>query len=64
MKYIVTIEEMISQDFEVEANDMETALEIAEQNYRDGIFVLEPGNLVCKQISAESIDKTDIVDLI
>ncbi len=32
MKYKITIEEMISEDFLVEADDMESALEIAEKN--------------------------------
>ncbi|MCD7778862.1 MAG: DpnD/PcfM family protein [Clostridiales bacterium] len=62
MKYIVTIEEIISQNFEVQANAMKTALEIAAQKYKNGNFVLEPGNLVCKQICAKSLDGTENVD--
>ena len=60
-KYIVTIEEMISQDFEVYAKDIGEALDIAEKKYNDGEFVLAPGNLVCKQISATDNDG-DCVD--
>ncbi len=52
MKFIVTIEEMVSQDFEVEAEDVLEALEIAEENYHKGKFVLAPGYLVAKQMSA------------
>ena len=52
-KYKITIEEMISQTFDVEANSLEEALEIAERNYKTGKFVLAPGNLVCKQICGE-----------
>lgn len=52
----ITIEEMVSQTFEVEANSLEEALEIAEHNYKAGRFVLEPGNLVCKQICGEDED--------
>lgn len=59
--YIVTIEEMISQDFEVYAKDIGEALAIAEKKYYDGEFVLAPGNLVCKQISATDYDR-DCVD--
>lgn len=59
--YIVTIEEMISQDFEVYAKDIGEALAIAEKKYNDGEFVLAPGNLVCKQISATDNDR-DCVD--
>ncbi len=50
MKFIVTIEEMVSQDFEVEADDVGEALALAEEHYRNGKFVLEPGNLVAKQM--------------
>lgn len=51
-KFIITIEEMISQDFDIYANDILEALEIAEKGYNEGELVLAPGNLVCKQISA------------
>ena len=44
---------MISQTFNVEANSLEEALEIAERNYKTGKFVLATGNLVCKQICGE-----------
>lgn len=50
-KYTITIEEMVSENFEVEAATAEEAMEIAEQKYRDGEFVLEPGNLVCTQMA-------------
>lgn len=59
--YKVTIEETISQDFEVEANTIMDALEIAEQKYKNGIFVLSPGTLVCTKISADD-GKGDCVD--
>ena len=52
---------MISQDFDVPANDIYEALQIAEEKYRKGEFVLAPGNLVCKQIAA-SCDDGDCVD--
>lgn len=52
MKFVITIEEMVSQDFEVEADDMWDALDIAEEKYNKCEFVLEPGNLVAKQIAA------------
>lgn len=52
----ITIEEMISQTFYVEATSLEEALEIAEHNYKTGKFVLAPGNLVCKQICGEDED--------
>lgn len=38
----ITIEEHISGVFEVEADSMEEAMEIAEEKYKYGIFVVEP----------------------
>ncbi len=62
MKYKIIIEEMVSQEFQIEAKDIETALETAEENYRKGEWVLDPGNLICKQICAESHNGKDAVD--
>lgn len=42
-KITVTIEEHITQDFVVEANDMEEAMEIAKEKYKNGDFVILPG---------------------
>ena len=53
MKFKITIEEHVSQCFEVEANDMKSAMEIADENYRTGKFVLEPGELTYKQMMGE-----------
>lgn len=44
MKTIVIIEEHISQAFEVEADTLEEAMEIAEQKYNDGEFVVDAFN--------------------
>lgn len=44
MKFKVTIEEHISQTFEVEATDLGEAMEIAEQKYYDGEFVVDNCN--------------------
>ena len=37
----ITIEEHITQEFEVEATDIEEAMELAEQKYWDGEFVVD-----------------------
>ena len=44
MKFKITIEEHISQVFEVEATNIEEAMEIAEQKYYDGEFVVDNCN--------------------
>ena len=52
MKYTVTIEETVIKDFEVEADSMENAIEAAIINYKSGEFVLDPGEVIHKQIRA------------
>lgn len=49
-KYHVTIEESISQTFEVYAKDDDEAIAITEQKYANGEFVLDQANLVSKQM--------------
>ena len=44
MKITVTIEEHISQAFEVESDTLEEAMQIAEQKYYDGEFVVDAFN--------------------
>ncbi len=50
MRYTICIQETVSDLFEVEASSQEEALEIAEEKYDKGEFVLEPGNLDDKQM--------------
>lgn len=52
-KFTITIEETVSQSFNVEAETMEEAMEIAEAKYKSGEFVLEPGDLGAKQMMCE-----------
>ena len=51
MKYEVIIEETISQKFVVEADSVESALEISKQNYKSGKFVLDQADVSHKQIA-------------
>lgn len=50
MKVLVTIEETISESFEVEADSINEALEIAKHKYNTGEFVIESGNVTNKMI--------------
>ena len=54
MKYTITIEETVAKDFEIEADSADEAYETAEQEYKDGEFVLDPGECQFKQIAITS----------
>ena len=50
-KYMISIEETIVQKFEVEAENDETALNNAIENYKEGIFTLENAEVQYRQIA-------------
>lgn len=52
-KFKITIEEHVSETFEVEANDIGEAMAIAEEKYYDGEFVLEPGEVSARLMMAD-----------
>lgn len=56
MKYKVTIEESISQTFEIEAESEEQAAEIAEGMYRNCEIVLDDSCVVERQMSVNDGD--------
>lgn len=62
MIFSVTIEELISQDFKINANSIEEAVSIAKEKYDEGKFVLAPGILIAKQIQAENEDSTETTE--
>ena len=51
MKYTITIEETVAKDFEIEADSADEAYETAEQEYKSGEFVLDPGECQFRQIA-------------
>lgn len=53
-KYTIAIEETIVDEFEIEANDFNEAMNIAEEKYRKGEFVLSPGEVQFKQMAVIS----------
>lgn len=52
MKILVNIEEVVSETFEVEADNVEEALRIIKRAYNSGEIVLEPGELISTSASA------------
>lgn len=58
----IHIEETICDTFIVEAEDMEEAMEIAEEKYADGEFVIMPQTPTCKQMMAECNEDGEITD--
>ena len=61
-KYKVTIEELISEDFHIEANSLEEALKIAEQVYHVGKLVIENGHVTEKQMLGEDLQTGETTD--
>ena len=58
--YMINIEETVVDSFTVEANNIDEAIETAVNNYNNGIFVLEPGNLVAKQLTVVNFFEKEI----
>lgn len=53
MQFNISIEELISDTFSIEAESKEEALEKARALYREGDLVLEPGNLLDTKFTVE-----------
>ena len=56
-KYVITIEEAVSREFDVIASSPEEAIRIAIEKYECGEFVLEPGFVTARRAFAD--DGTD-----
>lgn len=59
MKYTIIIEETVSEELTLEAANEKEALEEAERLYREGKWVLEPGNLVEVRFQVLEEEKAD-----
>jgi hypothetical protein len=57
-KYIVTIEETVSEDFVIEAESPQEARRIVTEKYNSGDLALEPGNLIEKKVSVSDANDT------
>lgn len=51
MKYIITIEETCTKDFEIEAKSADGAYETVKQKYESDEFVLDLGECQFRQIA-------------
>lgn len=49
-KFIIAIEEMSVKEFEIVANDDAEAIKVAQEKYKKGEIVLDPGEVQFKQI--------------
>ena len=51
MKYTITIEEAVTKDFKIEASSTDDAYKMAEQKYKSGELILDPGECQFRQIT-------------
>lgn len=51
-KFVISIEERICEDFNIEADSIEEAIKIAEDKYKKGELVLNPGEVQEKLMMA------------
>lgn len=56
-KFVIAVEEMICQEFEVVAGTAEEAMEAAEKLYKTGTFVLDNAGLCAKQMAIVAPDE-------
>lgn len=61
-KYVVTIEEVVSEEFVLEADSLDKAIEKTIANYNEGSFVLEPGNLIETNILIKNEENNESSD--
>lgn len=59
MKYTIIIEETVSEEFILETKSRKAAMEEARRLYRQGAWVLEPGNLVEVRFQVLEEEKAD-----
>lgn len=59
MKYTIIIEETVSEELTLEAENEKEAMEEARRLYRQGKWVLEPGNLVEVKFQVLEEEKED-----
>ena len=61
-KFTIAIEETVVQEFEVWAEDCFEALDIAEEKYNNGEFVLEPSEPQFRQMASVGDEPTEWIE--
>ena len=64
MLFELTIEEVVSETFIIEANTHEEAVNIAKEQYDKGELVLNPGNLLSKKLAITNDENADSIEWI
>ena len=59
-KFTLIIEETVVDEFEVNANNEQEALEIARDKYKKGEFILSPGEVQYRQMTIKSPMKDEM----
>lgn len=62
MIYKVTIEEIVSQAFDIEAESIEDAYNTAIANYKKRILVVEAGECTYRQIQVQDINNGECTE--
>ena len=60
----LTIEEEVSENFTIEVNTYEEAVNFAKEKYDKGELVLEPGYLISKRLAITNDKKVDGIEWI
>lgn len=58
IKYTIVIEETIVQEFQIDAENEEDAIRIAEQKYKNGDIVLCPGEVQFRRMAINNPHNT------
>ena len=62
MKFNVTIEETVSQTFEIEAESMEEAYDSAITGYKNGTYVVAPGECTSRQLQVQNLENGECTE--
>lgn len=61
-EFTVIIEETVSEEFEVCAENRKEAIKKATENYKTGKFLLEPGNIIFRQMAIINSSENDTTE--